>query len=127
MIGAVASVKYYQFSDDQNNNCRGGGETLTVITKHQVYSSLCHRTRNFNLSQRVWALQEFNVRIFKLVHRISAPLADSLSYILQKTPLKLVNWFQRYEQLKDAKNNRKQKTFSALFGSILKSTFSTSD
>ena len=49
------------------------------------------------------------------------------SYILQKTPLKLVNWFQRYEQLKDAKNNRKQKTFSALFGSILKSIFPTSD
>ena len=42
------------------------------------------------------------------------------SYILQKTPLKLVNWFQKYEQLKDTKNNRKEKTFSALFGSILK-------
>ena len=50
-----------------------------------------------------------------------------LSYILQKTPLKLINWFQRYEQLKDAKNNRKQKKFSALFGSILKSIFPTSD
>ena len=49
------------------------------------------------------------------------------SYILQKIPLKLVNWFQRYEQLKDAKNNRKQKTFSTLFGSILKSIFPTSD
>ena len=49
------------------------------------------------------------------------------SYILQKTPLKLVNWFQRYEQLKDAKNNRKQKTFSALFGYISKSIFPTSD
>ena len=49
------------------------------------------------------------------------------SYILQKTPLKLINWFLRYEQLKDAKNNRKQKTFSALFGSILKSIFPTSD
>ena len=49
------------------------------------------------------------------------------SYIFQKTPLKLVIWFQRYEQLKDAKNNRKQKTFSALFGSILKSIFPTSD
>ena len=48
------------------------------------------------------------------------------SYILQKTPLKLVNWFQRYEQLKDAKNNRKQKTFFALFGSILKSIYPTS-
>ena len=48
-------------------------------------------------------------------------------YILQKTPLKLVNWFQRYEQLNDAKHNRKQKTFSALFGSILKSIFPTSD
>ena len=49
------------------------------------------------------------------------------SYILQKTPLKLVNWFQRYEQLKDAKNSRKQKIVSALFGSILKSIFPTSD
>ena len=49
------------------------------------------------------------------------------SYILQKTPLKLINWFLRYEQLKDAKNNMKQKTFSALFGSILKSIFPTSD
>ena len=49
------------------------------------------------------------------------------SYILQKTPLKLDNWFQRYEQLKFAKNKRKQKTLSALFGSILKSIFPTSD
>ena len=48
-------------------------------------------------------------------------------YILQKTPLRLVNWFQRYEQLKDAKNNRKQKKLSALYGSILKSIFPTSD
>ena len=48
-------------------------------------------------------------------------------YILQKTLLKLVNWFQRYEQFKDAKNKRKQKTFSALFGSILKSIFLISD
>ena len=46
------------------------------------------------------------------------------NYILQKNPLKLVNLFQRYdEQLKDAKDNRKQKTFSALFGSILTSIF----
>ena len=49
------------------------------------------------------------------------------SYILRKTPLKLVNWFQRYEQFKNVKNNTKQKTFSALFGSILKSIFPTSD
>ena len=49
------------------------------------------------------------------------------SYILQKTPLKLINWFQRYEQLKGVKNNRKQKTFYALFGSILKSIFLTFD
>ena len=49
------------------------------------------------------------------------------SYILQKTSLKLVNWFQRYEQSKDVKNNRKQKTFSALLSSILKSIFPTSD
>ena len=49
------------------------------------------------------------------------------SYILQETSLKLINWFQRYQQLKEAKNNWKQKTFSALFGSILKSIFLTSD
>ena len=42
------------------------------------------------------------------------------TYILQKPPLKLVTWFQSYEQLKDAKNNMKQKKFSALFGFILK-------
>ena len=49
------------------------------------------------------------------------------SYILLKTPMKLVNWFQRYELLKDATNNRKQNTFSVLFGSILKSIFPTFD
>ena len=49
------------------------------------------------------------------------------SYILQKIPLNLVNWFQRYEQVKNVKNNRKQKTVSALFDSILKSIFPTSD
>ena len=49
------------------------------------------------------------------------------SYILQKTPLNLASWFQRYEQLKDAKNNRKRKTFSSLFGPILRSIFMTSD
>ena len=49
------------------------------------------------------------------------------SYILQKSPLKLVNWSQRYDQLKDDKNNRKQKVFSTLSGSILKSIFPTSD
>ena len=49
------------------------------------------------------------------------------SYLLQKPPVKLVNWFQRYEQLKDAQNRRKQNTFSTLFGAILKSIFPTSD
>ena len=48
-------------------------------------------------------------------------------YILQKTPLKLEIWFQRYEHVKKAKNNRKQKMFSALFDSIIKSIFPTSD
>ena len=45
------------------------------------------------------------------------------SYILQKTPLKLVNWFQRYEKLKDAKNNRKQETFVWLYLKINISDF----
>ena len=42
------------------------------------------------------------------------------SYVLVKTPLKLVNWFQRYEQLKVAKNNRKQKNIFCLVWLYLK-------
>ena len=49
------------------------------------------------------------------------------SYILQKTTLKFFNWFQRYEQLRMPKTVGKKKTFSALFGSILKSVFPTFD
>ena len=41
--------------------------------------------------------------------------------------LKSVYWFQRYEQLKDAKNNRKQKTFSAVFALNLKINISNFD
>ena len=33
-----------------------------------------------------------------------------------KTPQRLGNWFQRYQQLKDWTNNKKQKKLSALFG-----------
>ena len=53
----------------------------------------------------------------------SGLLVKLLHYQKKKKPKKNkdicdVMWFQRYEQLyqlKDAKNNRKQKTFSALF------------
>ena len=37
------------------------------------------------------------------------------------------NWFQRYKQLKDWTNNKKQKKLSALFGCILKTVFASSD
>ena len=72
-------------------------------------------------AKSVWS-QSNSVFIF-----LTKCMHHSKCYILQKAPLKLANWFQRYEQLKNAKNNRKQKTFSALFGSILKSIFPTSD
>ena len=44
-----------------------------------------------------------------------------------KTPQKLGNWFQRYKQLKDWTNNKKQKKLSALFDCILKTVFASSD
>ena len=72
-------------------------------------------------AKSVWSRSDF---IFRFLFNCMLHFA---SYILQKNPLKLVNWFQRYDQLKDAKNNRKQKTFSALFSSILKSIFPSSD
>ena len=48
-------------------------------------------------------------------------------YFVQKTPLKLDIWFQRYGQLKGCKNNKKQNILCPLFGYILKSIFPTSD
>ena len=36
-------------------------------------------------------------------------------------------WFQRYKQLKDWTNNKKQNKLSALFGCILKTVFASSD
>ena len=44
-----------------------------------------------------------------------------------KTPQRLGNWFQRYKQLKDGTNNKKQKKLSALFGCILETVFASSD
>ena len=75
----------------------------------------------------MWCDQAKSVKLVKFSFHFSNCVLYFHSYILQKTLLKLVTWFQRYEQLKDAKNNRKQKIFSALFGSILKSIFPTSD
>ena len=46
---------------------------------------------------------------------------------LVKTPQRLGNWFQRYKQLKDWTNNKKQKKLSALFGCTLKTVFVSSD
>ncbi len=39
-------------------------------------------------------------------------------YILLKTPLESVQWFQGYEQLKGSQNNRKQKKFTSFSGYI---------
>ena len=80
-----------------------------------------HRKTNVVWSSKIWSRSNsIFVFLTNCTHHFH-------SHILQKTPLKLVNWFQRYEQWKNAKNNRKQKTFSALFCSILKSIFPTSD
>ena len=83
----------------------------------QLSSTYCHNMW-CDQAKSVWSRSNsvfiFLTNCMHLIH----------SYILQKTPLKLVNCFQRYEQLKDAKNNRKQNTFSPLFGSILKNQYS---
>ena len=42
-------------------------------------------------------------------------LGYCLGFNLVKTPQRLGNWFQRYKQLKDWTNNKKQKKLSALF------------
>ena len=57
-------------------------------------------------------------------------LGYCLGFNLVKTPQKLGNCFQRYKQLKDWTNNKKQKKLSALFGCILKkkqTVFASSD
>ena len=48
---------------------------------------------------------------------ISSFLFDG-RYILQKTSLESVQWFQGYEQLKDSQNNRKQKKLISFSGYI---------
>ena len=50
-----------------------------------------------------------------------------LGFNLVKPLQRLVNWFQRYKQLKDSTNNKKQKKLSSLFGCILKTLFASSD
>ena len=52
--------------------------------------SLCHRPRNFNWSQLVWALQEFSIRNFVMVSQfcfveslLAAPLAKNLRFNFQ--------------------------------------------
>ena len=49
-----------------------------------------------------------------------------LGFNLVKTPQRLGNWFQRYKQLKDWTNNKKQKKLSALFSCIFKKVFASS-
>ena len=47
-------------------------------------------------------------------------LGYCLGFNLVKIPQRLGNWFQRYKQLKDWTNNKKQNKLLALFGCILK-------
>ena len=54
-------------------------------------------------------------------------LGYCLGFNLVKHPQRLDNWFQRYKQLKDWTNNKKQKKLSALFGCILKTVFASYD
>ena len=54
-------------------------------------------------------------------------LGYCLGFNLVKIPQRWGNWFQRYKQLKDWTNNKKQKKLSALFGCILKTVFASSD
>ena len=54
-------------------------------------------------------------------------LGYCLGLNLMKTSQRLGNWFQRYKQLKDWTNNKKQKKLCALFGCILKTVFVSSD
>ena len=53
--------------------------SFIFVAKMTLKTSLCHRPRHFNLSQLVWALQEFSTKNFELVsiplHGISAPPA----------------------------------------------------
>ena len=54
-------------------------------------------------------------------------LGCCLGFNLVKTPQMLGTWFQRYKQMKDWTNNKKQKKLLALFGYILKTVFASSD
>ena len=54
-------------------------------------------------------------------------LCYCLGFNSVKTPQRLGNWFQRYKQLKDWTNNKKQKKLLALFGCTLKTVFASSD
>ena len=42
--------------------------------KHRLKPSLCHRSNNFNLSQLVWALQEYSARNLEIVDSTSRNL-----------------------------------------------------
>ena len=62
----------------------------------------CYVTYIVLCDQAKWVWSRSNSILIFLVDCIH-PLQ---SYLLQQTPLKLVNWFQRYRQLQDCKNNR---------------------
>ena len=54
-------------------------------------------------------------------------LGYCFDFNLVKTSQRLGNLFQRYKQLKDWTNNKKQKKLLAMFGCILKTVFASSD
>ena len=58
-----------------------------------------------NQVKQVWILSNsIFILLIDCMHHLQ-------SYLLQQTPLKLVNWFHRYRQLKGCKNNRKQRNY----------------
>ena len=71
------------------------------------YFTLRNKKQNMLCDQPKWVWSRSNSIFIFLIDCI-----DHLqSYLVQQTPLKLVNWFQKYWQLKGSKNNREQRNY----------------
>ena len=82
----------------------------------------CHLVK-WVWSCKIWFFKIFLIFFFGGGYFL---LEYCLGFNLVKTPQTLGNWFQRYKQLKDWINNKKQKKLSALFGCILRTVFASS-
>ena len=73
---------------------------------HIIYGALHIQTCDHHLcDQAKWVWSQSNSILIFLINCIH----HLQNFLLQQIPLKLVNWFQRYGQLKGYKNKRKQK------------------